>query len=54
MRFVLLLSATAVAQKIGTLVNEQHPTIDFYECTEQACTSSPKPITLDANWCGTT
>ena len=43
-----------VATVFVTLVNEQHPTIDFYECTEQACTSSPKPITLDANWCGTT
>jgi len=47
----LLLSSSSLAQKIGSLKDESHPTLTVQECTlKGGCATQTKSVVIDSNW----
>jgi len=45
-----LLAGVCLAQQIGTLTPENHPSLSTQTCTSSGCTSESNEIVLDSNW----
>ena len=40
----------AVAQKIGSMKEEQHPSMTISKCTKAGCVGEASQVVIDANW----